>query len=253
MHQAPRRRITSAHVMAAIALFVSLGGGAWAAITLPKNSVGTKQLKNAAVTAQKIKNGSVNHFKIVNGSVGRLKLANGGVTRAKLGSGAVGQAQLDPSNITSFVQGNGQLQSMAATTPATGLLSTPAVLADVPGFGQVRLIYCSPKASGYLVRIQVLSNNNAAAFLHVAQGWGANAPPGNPQAATIDGSSGTLSSGGGSLVTASGSTTAIGFNATFQVLMSRGTGTSVTGAHTTVGVDNNGSNCSATAQTIIQK
>lgn len=253
MHQVTRRRISSAHVMAAIALFISLGGGAWAAITLPKNSVGTKQLKNAAVTAQKLKNGSVNRFKIVNGGVGQAKLSNHAVTRSKLGNAAVGQSQLDPSNITSFVQGNGQLQSMAATTGATGLLSTPAVLADVPGFGQVRLLYCSPKASGYLVRIQILSNNNATPFLHVAQGWGANAPPGNPQPATIDGSSGTLSSGGGSLVTASGSTTALGFSATFQVLMSRGSGTSVTGAHTTVGVDNNGTNCNATAQTIIQK
>src|SRR5436305_9877697 len=243
MDQVPRRRITSAHVMAAIALFVSLGGGAWAAITLPNNSVGTKQLKNAAVTPPKIKNNAVNRFKIINGAVKTGKIANNAVNRSKLGLGAVGDAQLDPSNIISFVHGNGQLQSMSATAAATGLLTSPPVLADVPGFGQVRLIYCEPKASGYLVRIQVVSNSNAAPFLHVAQGWGANAPPGNPQPATIDGSSGTLSSGGGSLVTASGTTTSLGLTATFQVLMSRGTGTSVTGAHTTVGVDNNGANC----------
>src|SRR5437763_15864275 len=160
MDQAPRRRITSAHVMAAIALFVSLGGGAWAAITLPNNSVGTKQLKNAAVTAQKIKNNAVNRFKIVGGAVGQGKLANGAVTRSKLGSGAVGETQLDPSNIISFVHGNGQLQSMATTVAATGLLASPPVLADVPGFGQVRLINGSPKAASYVTRIQVVSNNN---------------------------------------------------------------------------------------------
>jgi hypothetical protein len=253
MHRTSGRRITSAHVMAAIALFVSLGSGAWAAVTLPNNSVGTKQLKNAAVTSQKVKNGAINRFKIANGAVGTFKLANGAVTRTKLAGASVGQSQLDPSNITSFVQGNGQLQSMAATVGATGLLSTPPVLADVPGFGQVKLLYCSPKASNYVVRIQVVSDNNAAPFLHVAQGWGANAPPGTPQAAFIDGSSGTLSSGGGSLVTAQGTNTSIGLSATFQVLMSRGTGSAVTGAHTTVGVDNNGTTCSATAQTIIQK
>ncbi len=46
-------------VVALIALFVALGGSAYAAITLPANSVGTKQLKNGAVTAAKVKTGSL--------------------------------------------------------------------------------------------------------------------------------------------------------------------------------------------------
>jgi hypothetical protein len=37
-----------------IALFVSLGGGAYAALTLPANSVGTKQIKNRAVSGSKL-------------------------------------------------------------------------------------------------------------------------------------------------------------------------------------------------------
>lgn len=41
-------------VISLIALFVALGGTSYAAMTLPKNSVGTKQLKNGAVTAAKI-------------------------------------------------------------------------------------------------------------------------------------------------------------------------------------------------------
>ena len=45
-----------AMVVSLIALFVALGGTSYAAITmaLPKNSVGTKQIKNGAVTAAKI-------------------------------------------------------------------------------------------------------------------------------------------------------------------------------------------------------
>ena len=48
------RRPSPGLVLAGIALFVALGGGAYAAVTLPRNSVGTKQLKNGAVTLKKI-------------------------------------------------------------------------------------------------------------------------------------------------------------------------------------------------------
>jgi len=43
-------------VMAALALFIALGGLSWAALTLPKKSVGTAQLKKNAVTTKKVKN-----------------------------------------------------------------------------------------------------------------------------------------------------------------------------------------------------
>ncbi len=42
-----------------IALFVAMGGTGYAAFSVPKNSVGTKQLENGAVTTKKIKNGAV--------------------------------------------------------------------------------------------------------------------------------------------------------------------------------------------------
>jgi hypothetical protein len=48
-----------ANVMATIALFLALGGGAYAAIQLPKNSVGTRQLKKNAVVSSKVKNGTL--------------------------------------------------------------------------------------------------------------------------------------------------------------------------------------------------
>lgn len=54
-----RRHLTYANVMATLALFVALTGGAYAVATLPKNSVGTKQLRKQAVTSAKIKRGSV--------------------------------------------------------------------------------------------------------------------------------------------------------------------------------------------------
>lgn len=49
-----RKRLTYANVVATLALFLAIGGVSYAAIKLPKNSVGTKQLKNGAVTGKKI-------------------------------------------------------------------------------------------------------------------------------------------------------------------------------------------------------
>lgn len=42
-----------------VALFVALGGSSYAALTLPKNGVGSKQIKNNAVTSKKVKPGSL--------------------------------------------------------------------------------------------------------------------------------------------------------------------------------------------------
>jgi hypothetical protein len=54
-----RQHVTYANVMSTIAAFMAIGGVGWAAATLPKNSVGTPQIKNDAVTAGKIKRGHV--------------------------------------------------------------------------------------------------------------------------------------------------------------------------------------------------
>lgn len=61
-------QLTLANVVALMALFVALSGGAYA-LTIPKNSVGTKQLKKSAVTGSKIKNGAVTSSKVKNGSL----------------------------------------------------------------------------------------------------------------------------------------------------------------------------------------
>jgi hypothetical protein len=49
-----RRHLTFANVVACLALFVALGGASYAALKVPKESVGTEQLKKAAVTPEKL-------------------------------------------------------------------------------------------------------------------------------------------------------------------------------------------------------
>ncbi len=50
-----RKRLSYANVVATLALFLAIGGVGYAASRLPKNSVGTKQIKRGAVTGAKVK------------------------------------------------------------------------------------------------------------------------------------------------------------------------------------------------------
>ncbi|MCW3047983.1 MAG: hypothetical protein JWO74_2267 [Solirubrobacterales bacterium] len=64
-----RRHLSYANVMSSIAVFVVLGGGAYAAATLPRNSVGSKQIKPKAVTSSKIASNAVTSDKVKDGSL----------------------------------------------------------------------------------------------------------------------------------------------------------------------------------------
>jgi hypothetical protein len=52
-------KLTYANVMATIAVFIALGGASYAATELPRDSVGTEQLQDGAVTGAKIKVGTL--------------------------------------------------------------------------------------------------------------------------------------------------------------------------------------------------
>ena len=54
-----RRRLTFANVTATLALFIALGGTGYAAFKLPKNSVGTSQLKRGAIHSTDIAKGQI--------------------------------------------------------------------------------------------------------------------------------------------------------------------------------------------------
>jgi hypothetical protein len=63
------RHLSYANVTASLALFCALGGISWAAVALPRNSVGTKQLKKNAVSGPKLKGNAVSSSKVRNGSL----------------------------------------------------------------------------------------------------------------------------------------------------------------------------------------
>ena len=70
-----RPRLTYANVLSTLCLFLVLGGGAWAATKLPKNSVGTPQLKANAVTGAKVKNGSLTGADVQASTLGKVPQA----------------------------------------------------------------------------------------------------------------------------------------------------------------------------------
>ncbi|HEX6153608.1 MAG TPA: hypothetical protein VFZ19_08815 [Solirubrobacterales bacterium] len=131
----PHPKLNYANVIATIALFVALGGAAVAA-GLPKNSVGTKQLKRGAVTAAKLKRGAVTSGKIGPQAVtaGKLganavlpgNLGNGIITTNKLSDGAVIAAKIKNGVVTT-----NKLANDAVTTAKLGDKSvTAGKLAD---------------------------------------------------------------------------------------------------------------------------
>jgi len=75
------------NVVAYLALFVALGGTSYAAIALPVGSVGTRQLRNEAVTNGKLARGSVGAANLSHNSIAGyvrdwVKIANGGIITA---------------------------------------------------------------------------------------------------------------------------------------------------------------------------
>ena len=54
-----KRHLTYSNVIATIALFLALGGASYAAVKLPANSVGSRQIKDGAVASADIKNHSI--------------------------------------------------------------------------------------------------------------------------------------------------------------------------------------------------
>lgn len=62
-------------VVACLALGIALGGTSYAAITLPKNSVGTKQLKRNAVTSPKVKNNSLTGADVLESKLAKVPTA----------------------------------------------------------------------------------------------------------------------------------------------------------------------------------
>jgi hypothetical protein len=100
-------------VVSMVALFVALGGVGYAAVTLPRGSVGAAQLRTAAVTETKIAAGAVRSFKIRANAISSTKVANNSLTGADILESSLGPVP----NVTGLT--NTPLIRAVATAGAT--------------------------------------------------------------------------------------------------------------------------------------
>jgi hypothetical protein len=170
MLYAVRARVSYANVTATLALFVSLGGASYAAVKLPANSVGARQLRANAVTSSKVKNRSLGVVDLSAGAAHALKgakgdpgpqgppgpatgtaggdlsgsypnpsIAPGAVTTAKFASTAKAPDadKLDGIDSLGFVRGAGSAMLASASTNLSGVVGTPVTtqIGQLAGLG----------------------------------------------------------------------------------------------------------------------
>lgn len=119
------------NLIAYVALFVALGGTSYAAVSLPRNSVGTAQVKKSAVTSAKVKNGSLvaKDFKAgqlprgaqgLKGDTGATGVQGpAGVDGATGEKGDKGDAGADATKLWAVVNTNGSLARGSGVTAST--------------------------------------------------------------------------------------------------------------------------------------
>ncbi len=138
-----RGKLTYANVMATIAVFIALGGASYAALKIPRNSVGTKQLKRHSVGARQLKPLSVSEGKLQENSVGPNSLQGNAVGSDQLAPNSVGTREakdfslqaddLDPTAamppLFAHVSSSGSLSAQSGVSSA-GKISTGQYFVD---------------------------------------------------------------------------------------------------------------------------
>jgi len=131
-----RKHLNPALILSIVAVFIALGGGAYAAISA--NSVGTKQLKNNAVTAKKLKKNAVTLKKIAKNAISTPKIKNDAVTGNKVLESSLGE-------VPSAAKATNAVQAMTAVSAESA-----AQLANLQRLG---LKHAAPSASNDAIDI----------------------------------------------------------------------------------------------------
>ena len=130
-----RSHLTYANVMASVAVFVALGGASYAAVRLPRNSVGASQIKNNAVSGAKVRdqsltaadfNGSVQGPQGATGAQGPKGDPGSAGPRGEQGPGAV---RLDATAPKAPIS-NPTPETVATVGPMTLKFSCPKDIVD---------------------------------------------------------------------------------------------------------------------------
>jgi hypothetical protein len=119
------RAPSPALVISLVALFVALGGTGYAALRLPRNSVGTVQLQNNSVIAPKIRNGTIVGSKIMNGAVTAGKINPKGLTVPNATHATIAvSAQIAATATTAATAATATTAGTATTASSPGTLAS---------------------------------------------------------------------------------------------------------------------------------
>ena len=88
MNLLKRHLPSPAMIVALVALFVALGGAAYAGVTLSNNSVKSATIKNGEVKTADLANSAVTNLKLKNNAVNSAKVKNGSLEAADLSAAA---------------------------------------------------------------------------------------------------------------------------------------------------------------------
>ena len=167
-------------VVSFIALFVSLGGAGYAAVSLPRNSVGNAQLQNGSVGNWKLKSNAVGAKKIINGSVGAKQVNSSQLqlrVSSSCSSGAISAVGLSGSVTCTPTLGNEYGSNTAATTLGT---SATQVATQSLAAGSSYLVMAYPHA---VITAGSAGHVEVDCTLSVPAGSGT-PPPANPTTTT---------------------------------------------------------------------
>jgi hypothetical protein len=141
-----RRRVplpSPAMVVALCALFVALAGASYA-LTLPRDSVGPRQLRTHAVTSTKLGTGAVTARALRDGAVSGRKIRSGSVLTTDLGAGSVRTSTLANAAVTGAKLAPRSVTAAKLDLPAVAVQAFSAVLpANEAGFRLVG-VACPP-------------------------------------------------------------------------------------------------------------
>jgi hypothetical protein len=144
--------------MATFAVFLALGGVGYAATKLPKNSVGTQQLKNNAVITAKIKDGAVTKSKLASGALGTGTIGQvSQAEHANSSDSAIHASDATRANDAATLGGLPPSAFATASSVVSGVASTSAknVILTVPNAFSMETVTSNVKK----VTVNVIANS----------------------------------------------------------------------------------------------
>ncbi len=110
--------------LALMAIFLAVGGSAFAVAKLGKDTVGSKQIKANAVKESEVAANSVGASEVVDGTIGAAEVADGAIGSGEIGDGAVGSGEIGDGAV-----GSGEI--------ATGAIGSGKIGNAAVGFNEI--------------------------------------------------------------------------------------------------------------------